>query len=425
MTIRYSWWGAEDRAERINRTIALFEEKYPKIKVKTDFQPYADFWKKFNTQASGGNPPDVFQNAIGFLREYDAKNVLLDLSRQVEAKNLSMDGFLAGLEKFGDPRRRHPVRVPLARRRRHAGQAAWSIVLPVCRPALIASAVFTFVNAWNDFMGPLIYRNEPGKCTVSLGLKMFVDQEGLANYGGMIAMSLVALLPVLAFFLAFRRRLIDGMATSGLKGRGEPRDRSMTEARAESRPEPGESRFSRGFALSAECPLTGVWIALAALPLDTCPAAFAAGARHLRRRLAHERGGLREFAAAFRAAVRRGWLVGVVGWAALAVVWVDVRSRTGLPAGRTAGRQRRRARPDRRRRRRTARGGALAPGTSWRAPLVRAGRHTVLDPAGSFLLVGGPAVVARSAWFSAPLAVAVLGAVAAAAVTAEERHRRR
>ncbi|WP_251065825.1 carbohydrate ABC transporter permease [Streptomyces sp. ISL-36] len=94
----------------------------------------------------------------------------------------------------------------------------WSIVLPLCRPALITSAIFTFINAWNDFMGPLIYLNEPEKYTVSLGLKMFVDQDGLANYGGMIAMSLVALLPVLLFFLAFQRYLIDGMATSGLKG---------------------------------------------------------------------------------------------------------------------------------------------------------------------------------------------------------------
>ena len=94
----------------------------------------------------------------------------------------------------------------------------WSIVLPLCRPALITSAIFTFINAWNDFMGPLIYLNEPGKYTVSLGMMMFMDQEGVANYGGMIAMSLVALLPVLAFFLAFQRYLIDGMATSGLKG---------------------------------------------------------------------------------------------------------------------------------------------------------------------------------------------------------------
>ncbi|MEV5521574.1 extracellular solute-binding protein [Streptomyces pseudogriseolus] len=102
VTIRYAWWGAEDRARRINKTIDLFEKKCPKIKVKTDFQPYSDFWKKFNTQASGGNPPDVFQNAIGFVRKYDAKNVLLDLEEQVKAGNLRMEGFRAGLDTFGE-----------------------------------------------------------------------------------------------------------------------------------------------------------------------------------------------------------------------------------------------------------------------------------------------------------------------------------
>ncbi|MFG3075009.1 hypothetical protein [Streptomyces sp. NPDC048225] len=199
----------------------------------------------------------------------------------------------------------------------------------------------------------------------------------------------------------------------------------MTEARVKARTQPGESRFVQGFALFAECLLTGVWIAVAALPLVTYPAAFAAGSRHLRRRLAHESGGWREFVADFRAAVRRGWLVGVAGWAAPAVVWVDVRAvRDGLPGGQAVGAV-----------------GVLAligaavaglraaadwrPGASWRSLLARAGRRTVLDPAGSFLLVGGLAVVVCSAWFSAPLAVAVLGAVAAAAVAVEERYRRR
>ena len=94
----------------------------------------------------------------------------------------------------------------------------WAIVLPLSRPAIITSAIFTFINAWNDFMGPLIYLNTPEKYTVSLGLMMFRDQEGISNYGSMIAMSLVALVPVIAFFMAFQRYLIDGMATSGLKG---------------------------------------------------------------------------------------------------------------------------------------------------------------------------------------------------------------
>ncbi|MFE8010552.1 ABC transporter substrate-binding protein [Streptomyces sp. NPDC057418] len=102
VTIRHSWWGADDRAKKIQQCVALFEKKHPKIKVKTDFQQYPDFWKKFNTQAAGGNPPDVIQNAVTFLRKYEAKNVLLDLNPQVEKGNLSLDGFRAGLEKFAD-----------------------------------------------------------------------------------------------------------------------------------------------------------------------------------------------------------------------------------------------------------------------------------------------------------------------------------
>jgi multiple sugar transport system permease protein len=94
----------------------------------------------------------------------------------------------------------------------------WNIVLPLCRPALITSAIFAFIWSWNDFIGPLLYLNTQDKYTVSLALKMFIDQDSVADYGGMVAMSLVALAPVLLFFLAFQRYLVEGAATSGLKG---------------------------------------------------------------------------------------------------------------------------------------------------------------------------------------------------------------
>lgn len=199
----------------------------------------------------------------------------------------------------------------------------------------------------------------------------------------------------------------------------------MTEARAKARTGREESLLAERFALFAECLLTGVWIAVASLPLVTYPAAFAAGARHLRRRIGHERGGLREFAADFRSALRGGWLAGLAGWAALGAVWVDVHAvRAGLPGGPLVGAIGVSA----------LIGAAVAglraaadwrPGATWRSLLARAGRRTVLDPAGSFLIVGGLAVVVCSAWFSAPLAIPVLGAVAAAAVAVEERYRRR
>lgn len=186
-----------------------------------------------------------------------------------------------------------------------------------------------------------------------------------------------------------------------------------------------ESMFGERFAVFAEALLTGVWIAVACLGFITYPAAFAAGARHLRRRTGHEVGGWREFVADFRAALRGGWVVGLAGWAAAAAVWVDVQAaRAGLPGGPLVGAV-----------------GLFAligltvallraaavwtPGGSWRALLADAGRRTVLDPAGSFLIIAGLAVVALSAAFLAPLAVPVVGAVAAAAVAVEERYRRR
>ncbi|MFH8466613.1 hypothetical protein [Streptomyces sp. NPDC017991] len=191
------------------------------------------------------------------------------------------------------------------------------------------------------------------------------------------------------------------------------------------KPPKRESALAERFALFAECLLTGVWIAVASLPVVTYPAAFAAGSRHLRRRTAHEAGGWREFVVDFRTAVRGGWIAGLAGWAAALAVWVDVQAvRAGIPGGPFVGAVGLFA----------LLGLAVAglraaavwePGARWRELLGAAGRRTVLDPAGSFLLVGGLAVVAVSGWFVPPLAIPVLGAVAAAALAVEERGRHR
>ncbi|MFD5544061.1 hypothetical protein ACFWIJ_41255, partial [Streptomyces sp. NPDC127079] len=96
--------------------------------------------------------------------------------------------------------------------------------------------------------------------------------------------------------------------------------------------------LSERFGVFAECLLTGVWIAVASLGVVTWPAAFAAGARHLRRRTGQVGGGWREFVSDFRAALPGGLLVGLAGWAVLAVAWVDVRAvRAGLPGGPPVG----------------------------------------------------------------------------------------
>lgn len=94
----------------------------------------------------------------------------------------------------------------------------WYVILPLTRPALITSAIFSFIWTWNDFFTQLIYLNEPSKYTVPVGLSLFVDQTGTSSYGPMMAMSVLALLPVFLFFLAFQRLLVEGAANSGLKG---------------------------------------------------------------------------------------------------------------------------------------------------------------------------------------------------------------
>jgi multiple sugar transport system permease protein len=94
----------------------------------------------------------------------------------------------------------------------------WSVVLPLTRPALITTAIFTFIWSWNDFFTQLIYLFDPEKFTITLALRNFVDQSSTSAYGPMFAMSVISIVPIVLFFFAFQRYLVQGMATSGLKG---------------------------------------------------------------------------------------------------------------------------------------------------------------------------------------------------------------
>jgi multiple sugar transport system permease protein len=93
-----------------------------------------------------------------------------------------------------------------------------SIVVPLIRPALITTAIFSFIWTWNDFFTQLIYLFDPQKFTISLALQTFVDTSSQSAYGPMFAMSVLGLLPIVLFFLAFQRFLVEGIASSGLKG---------------------------------------------------------------------------------------------------------------------------------------------------------------------------------------------------------------
>ncbi|MFR8169481.1 MAG: carbohydrate ABC transporter permease [Marvinbryantia sp.] len=92
-----------------------------------------------------------------------------------------------------------------------------SIMLPLSKPALATLTIFTFVNTWNDYLGPLIYLKTESKKTIQLGLRMFIGQYS-AEYGLIMAGSIITLIPVLIVFLCLQKYFVEGIAATGVKG---------------------------------------------------------------------------------------------------------------------------------------------------------------------------------------------------------------
>ncbi|QDZ16230.1 carbohydrate ABC transporter permease [Humibacter ginsenosidimutans] len=91
------------------------------------------------------------------------------------------------------------------------------IILPLSKPALASLALLTFVNTWNDYMGPFIYLSSNDLWTVQIGLKSFIGQYS-AQYAMIMTGSVISIIPILAIFLAGQRYFISGIATTGMKG---------------------------------------------------------------------------------------------------------------------------------------------------------------------------------------------------------------
>ena len=92
------------------------------------------------------------------------------------------------------------------------------IVLPLSKPALVTTTVFSFIQTWNDFFSQLVYLNDITKYTLPIGLRLFLDSSGQNSVGPMFAMSALSLVPVFLFFLVFQRLIVEGINTSGIKG---------------------------------------------------------------------------------------------------------------------------------------------------------------------------------------------------------------
>ena len=92
------------------------------------------------------------------------------------------------------------------------------IILPLMKPSLVTGGIFSFMWRWDDFMSALLYINDAAKYPVSLALKLFADPGSTSDYGAMFAMATVSLIPILIIFFIFQKQLVQGIATSGLKG---------------------------------------------------------------------------------------------------------------------------------------------------------------------------------------------------------------
>lgn len=97
------------------------------------------------------------------------------------------------------------------------GMAFWYIYFPLTKTPLAALAVFTFISAWSDYLGPLIYLRDKSKYTLTIGLAYLKGQYH-SDIPGQMAASMLTILPVLVLFLFLQRYFIEGIASAGKKG---------------------------------------------------------------------------------------------------------------------------------------------------------------------------------------------------------------
>ena len=91
------------------------------------------------------------------------------------------------------------------------------IIMPLAKPAIASLIIFTFVTAWNDFLGPLIYLNSDNVKTLQLGIRSFQTLYS-ASYALIMAAATCSTLPVIIVYLCAQDQFVEGIAATGIKG---------------------------------------------------------------------------------------------------------------------------------------------------------------------------------------------------------------
>ncbi len=93
------------------------------------------------------------------------------------------------------------------------------VIIPLSIPALVTTALFTFLWTWDDFFNQLLYLTSPDTYTVSRALRTFVGDAGaVANWGGALAMATLSIVPAFILFFTLQKYFVQGISTTGLKG---------------------------------------------------------------------------------------------------------------------------------------------------------------------------------------------------------------
>ncbi|MDR0525901.1 MAG: carbohydrate ABC transporter permease [Spirochaetaceae bacterium] len=90
------------------------------------------------------------------------------------------------------------------------------VALPLCKPALTTIAIYSFLNAWSDYLAPLLYISKKERLTLSLGLQQFLN-EYTVDWNLLMAAAVIFIIPILLMFIFFQRNFVEGIATTGIK----------------------------------------------------------------------------------------------------------------------------------------------------------------------------------------------------------------
>ncbi|MFC7330059.1 carbohydrate ABC transporter permease [Marinactinospora rubrisoli] len=93
----------------------------------------------------------------------------------------------------------------------------WSVLFPLVAPGLVATGIFSFITAWNEFVLALTFMNSSDNYTVAVGLRQFFGQY-TTDWGAVMAASTIITLPVMVFFLFVQRGLVSGLVAGAVKG---------------------------------------------------------------------------------------------------------------------------------------------------------------------------------------------------------------